>query len=268
MGEIIGINTEAHSDSDSLSDSSEQKMSTRRRFRGYCPPAKRKPSKPQGEYTTSLSLAAGAASFLSQPILQDATVSWGVSAHGRANLPAVVIRKNRGDIDSDGEDLTDDGAPEVRRRRRRGREQSMNSDYVTSLSEPNLPTGENWKEGIDLALAKALSEDPSAVGTNGLRKRRNLKDDVLCNSPSAAELDSDTNSTESVAYSEDASLEGRNPHGNGDDGFTAFRINYLIVHIAIMLADGLQGTFPLQLIAMINLYRRASVFCVIVDLFE
>eukprot|EP00978_Attheya_sp_CCMP212_P035340 scaffold153220_cov68-Attheya_sp.AAC.4 len=263
MGEIIGINREAHSDSDSISDSSELRMSNRRRFRGYCPPAKRKASKPQGEYTTSLSLAAGAASFLSQPILQDATVSWGVSAHARAKLPAVVIRKNRGDNDSDGEDLTDDGAPEVRRRRRRGRGQSTNSEYTTSLSCPNLSTGANsqkWKEGIDLALALALSDDPSVVGTKGLRKRRNLKNDVLCNSPSAAELDSDTNSTESVAYSDDASMEGRNPDGHDDAGFTSFRINYLIVHIAIMLADGLQGTHLYVLYEGYG-YSVSSLYC-------
>ena len=42
--------------------------------------------------------------------------------------------------------------------------------------------------------------------------------------------------------------------------FSAFRINYLIVHIAIMLADGLQGTHLYVLYEGYG-YSVASLYC-------
>ena len=91
-------------------------------------------------------------------------------------------------------------------------------------------------------------EDESNGGTNsfGLRQRRNtlVKKDRLERLWDTSEDDSD-NEPPSMEDSTSDSFESE--AGSLDcipkESFFAFRLQYLIVHIAIMLADGMQGKF-------------------------
>jgi hypothetical protein len=92
--------------------------------------------------------------------------------------------------------------------------------------------------------------DESIGGTNscGLRQRRNtsVKKDCLERRWDTNEDDSDT---EPPSVEDSASGSFESEAGSFDssskESFFAFRLQYLIVHIAIMLADGMQGKFLL-----------------------
>lgn len=91
-------------------------------------------------------------------------------------------------------------------------------------------------------------EDESIGGTNsfGLRHRRNtlVKKDRLERPWNTSEDDSDA---EPPSVEDSASDSFESEAGSFDcipkESFFAFRLQYLIVHIAIMLADGMQGKF-------------------------
>ena len=90
------------------------------------------------------------------------------------------------------------------------------------------------------------STPPWELQVTGLRQRQNKsKADSV---PQWTEDDSDVeppsldDSTTSFASETDSVASARATNAKQAESFLAFRLQYLIVHIAIMLADGMQGT--------------------------
>ena len=167
----------------------------------------------------------------------------------------------------------DEVGPLIRRRRRIGRPFSARSPLgwnETYLSTPVRKTSESTSNIYMPDIDSSSSADQLAIPTlspeNALRRRRlgkTAEDDKGKHFLPYSQGGDYSNDyvTDNANVSETTTKTSGITKGNHKFmSFSAFRINYLIVHIAIMLADGLQGTHLYVLYEGYG-YSVASLYC-------
>ena len=156
-------------------------------------------------------------------------------------------------------------APMIRRRRRIGRPfltgspLMWNEEYLSTPvntlddefvndQEKEVDDSNDSILGTDYLAFPSLGGDGGADDaklwnqSNELRRRWRAANDAMNENSQDASSSANNNKSFVEQQQRYAKIEKKNKKATGIMSFSAFRINYLVVHIAIMLADGLQGT--------------------------
>lgn len=225
-------------------------MSTKRRFRGYCPTASRRTSNvvtgrsSRDDYTTTLN-------NLKVSVVAPNQIHIAVNRENPTSSTDEKKNSTRSthELDEIGSIISQGGqdsiirvAPFTSITRRSPALEFHQQGFVTSLSFEVPDENLTQPQGPHQSLPQALDADE-----NTLRKSRSFPVPEHLTLTKAAEekpmLREPTESTDASASDEvslmsDLEIEEKTPATS----FAMFRINYLIVTVAIMLADGLQGT--------------------------
>lgn len=229
-------------------------MPARRRFHGYCPPMARKISNmvvvsSKDDYTTTLNSLSIRGSAPKDFVISLPAV------FARMEATRVNLEIDNSDYFLSREEVSDDtyfdddddimSTQSSLANRARRQNQNSNDGFVTSLSQdsrdeiPAFPSRRNIVEArqtskAELTLDKLVSqlhEEGKAI-------------DAIYRTVPISQL-SETSSVEESLMEEilDTVISnGDKPKKPTEAEFLSFRLNYLIVICAIMLADGLQGT--------------------------
>lgn len=246
----------------------------RRRFRGYCPSATRRSARTSlttddeilsmgehGEYTTSLC----SPSHKRQSQMPD-------RVHCTVEMPPPkALKDSLADAAPSSEDdfatMAVDPQPSdvpsfgVRRRKRKGskRRNGRGGGYVTTLDlPPNSSVSSLSDEDERREQAEPYGCRKDRLDRADLTKREGPDPSLGARPPDEGSLGSVTSSSgESDGAVSSSSLLKEGCH---DAAFATFRMTFLIVHVAIMLADGLQGTHLYVLYEGYG-YSVASLYC-------
>lgn len=246
-------------------------MPARRRFHGYCPPMARKISNmvvvsSKDDYTTTLnSLAVNRAAPKDMVLTIPAVFSRMEATRTNLDKGNSNCFPLRQDLDED--NFFDDGdimstqlSPVYRTR---SQNQSSNDGFVTSLSQDSRDEIQAFTCRQNIIEARQISKvELNLDKMASYQHEEGNEIDAIYRTVPISQL-SETSSVEESLFVETFDTlvaKGDVPKKPTEAEFWSFRLNYLIVICAIMLADGLQGTDYLNFAVSKSRYKNCDQF--------